>query len=41
MVVAANLPDVDIISWAGGSLTYIEYHRGIAHSLIALPVAWR
>lgn len=37
MVVAANLPDVDIISWAGGSLTYIEYHRGIAHSLIALP----
>jgi inner membrane protein len=38
MVVAANLPDVDIISWAGGSLTYIEYHRGIAHSLLALPL---
>jgi inner membrane protein len=38
MVVAANLPDADIISWAGGSLTYIEYHRGIAHSLLALPL---
>ena len=38
MVVAANLPDVDIISWAGGTLTYIEYHRGIAHSLLALPL---
>jgi inner membrane protein len=38
MVVAANLPDADIISWAGGPLTYIEYHRGIAHSLLALPL---
>jgi inner membrane protein len=38
MVVAANLPDVDIISWAGGPLTYIEYHRGITHSLLALPL---
>src|SRR5580692_3117791 len=38
MVVAANLPDADIISWAGGSLTYIEYHRGTAHSLLALPL---
>ncbi len=38
MVVAANLPDVDIVSWAGGSLTYIEYHRGLAHSLLMLPL---
>ena len=38
MVIAANLPDIDIVSWAGGSLTYIEAHRGIAHSLIAAPV---
>jgi len=38
MVVAANLPDIDTVSWAGGTLTYIEYHRGIAHSLIAAPV---
>jgi len=38
MVIAANIPDVDIVSWAGGSLTYLEVHRGIAHSLIAAPV---
>ncbi|MGA3189349.1 MAG: metal-dependent hydrolase [Bryobacteraceae bacterium] len=38
MVVAANLPDVDVISWAGGTLTYLEYHRGILHSLTAAPV---
>ena len=38
MVVAANVPDVDIVSWAGGTLTYLEVHRGIAHSLAAAPV---
>lgn len=38
MVVAANLPDIDIVSWAGGTLTYLEYHRGIAHSLMAAPL---
>jgi len=38
MVIAANLPDIDIVSWAGGTLTYLEVHRGIAHSLIAAPV---
>jgi inner membrane protein len=38
MVIAANLPDVDIISWAGGTLTYLEYHRGIMHSLTAAPL---
>jgi inner membrane protein len=38
MAIAANLPDVDIISWAGGTLTYLEYHRGIMHSLTAAPV---
>jgi inner membrane protein len=38
MVIAANIPDIDIVSWAGGTLTYLELHRGIAHSLIAAPV---
>ncbi len=36
-VVAANLPDIDIITAAGGSLNYLEYHRGITHSLMAMP----
>jgi inner membrane protein len=38
MVIAANIPDIDIVSWAGGTLTYLEMHRGIAHSLLAAPV---
>lgn len=38
MVVAANLPDVDVVSWAGGALTFLEYHRGIMHSLTAAPL---
>jgi inner membrane protein len=38
MVIAANSPDVDIVSWAGGTLTYLDVHRGIAHSLIGAPV---
>lgn len=38
MVVAANLPDIDIVSWAGGTLTYLEFHRGLAHALIAAPL---
>jgi inner membrane protein len=38
MVLAANLPDVDIVSWAGGPLFYLEAHRGIAHSWIAAPL---
>jgi inner membrane protein len=38
MVVAANIPDIDIASWSGGTLTYLEFHRGIAHSLVAAPI---
>jgi inner membrane protein len=38
MAIAANLPDIDIVTWAGGTLTYLEFHRGIAHSLIAAPL---
>ncbi len=37
MVVAANMPDIDVVSWAGGTLTYLDYHRGFAHSLLAAP----
>lgn len=38
LMLAANAPDIDIVSWAGGSLTYLEYHRWITHSLVAMPV---
>jgi inner membrane protein len=38
MVVAANIPDIDIVSWAGGGIEYIRDHRHITHSLIAAPL---
>ena len=38
MVIAANAPDSDIICTLFGSAAYIQGHRNITHSLIALPI---
>jgi inner membrane protein len=38
LMVAANAPDIDVLSAAGGSLNYLHYHRQITHSLAAMPV---
>src|SRR5581483_8525987 len=38
LLVAANIPDIDVISLAGGPLSYLHYHRHLTHSLIAMPV---
>ncbi len=38
MVLAANAPDFDTVSWLGGTGAYLHWHRNITHSLIALPV---
>jgi len=38
LVVASNLPDIDIISGLWGDLSYMEHHRGITHSLAAMPI---
>ncbi|HLV01458.1 MAG TPA: metal-dependent hydrolase, partial [Acidobacteriota bacterium] len=38
LVVAANLPDIDVIAAINGPLHYLEYHRGVTHSLVAVPV---
>jgi membrane-bound metal-dependent hydrolase YbcI (DUF457 family) len=38
LLLAANLPDIDIVSAAGGSLNYLHYHRHWTHSLLAMPV---
>jgi len=38
MMIAANIPDIDVVSMFGGSLTYIEYHRSYAHSLAFAPL---
>jgi len=38
LVLAANAPDIDILTLAGGQLNYLHYHRHLTHSLIAWPV---
>ncbi|MDQ2899261.1 MAG: metal-dependent hydrolase [Acidobacteriota bacterium] len=38
LLLAANAPDVDIVSAAGGSLNYLHYHRNFTHSLLFAPV---
>ena len=37
-VIASNLPDIDLISGIPGTPSYMQYHRGITHSLIGVPV---
>lgn len=38
LLLAANLPDIDVLSLAGGPLNYLHYHRHLTHSLVAMPV---
>ncbi len=38
ILLAANAPDIDIVSGLGGSLSYLHYHRHLTHSLAALPL---
>ena len=45
LIVAANLPDLDIVARFWGSATYLKYHRGFTHSILgvsvlALLLAW-
>jgi len=36
LMIAANLPDVDVVTGAWGSLAYLKYHRGITHSMVGV-----
>src|SRR5579875_591386 len=36
LVIGSNLPDADIVTVARGSINYLQYHRGITHSLAGL-----
>jgi inner membrane protein len=36
-MLAANAPDIDGVSAAGGSLVYLKYHRNLTHSLLMAP----
>ncbi|MCU1327096.1 MAG: rane-bound metal-dependent hydrolase [Bryobacterales bacterium] len=38
MVVAANAPDLDVVSLLGGAEPYLRWHRHVTHSLIAIPI---
>ncbi len=38
MMLAANAPDIDAVSALSGSITYLQYHRHITHSIAALPL---
>jgi len=38
VMIAANIPDIDAVTAAGGSLNYLHCHRHLTHSLIAMPV---
>ena len=38
MVIAAELPDADVVSSLWGPVTGLEHHRGITHTLLAAPV---
>jgi inner membrane protein len=37
-VIAANLPDIDIVAEIGSMPSYIEHHRGITHSIVGVPL---
>ncbi|HEX3878246.1 MAG TPA: metal-dependent hydrolase [Bryobacteraceae bacterium] len=38
LILAANAPDFDAVSGFWGPLTYLQYHRHLTHSFIAMPV---
>jgi len=38
LMLASNAPDIDILSAARGSLSYLHYHRHWTHSLLAMPL---
>lgn len=33
LLIGANLPDLDLLAWLGGPISYLKYHRGVSHSL--------
>jgi len=38
LMLAANIPDIDIVTIAGGTFNYFLYHRGITHAIAMIPV---
>jgi len=38
MIIAANIPDIDVVSLFGGPLKYLEWHRSYTHALASAPL---
>src|ERR1035437_2016917 len=38
VLIAANIPDIDVVSSAGGTLTYLTYPRHLNNQLLLMPV---
>jgi inner membrane protein len=38
IIIAANLPDIDVISRFWGSTAYLKYHRGLTHSILGVTI---
>jgi inner membrane protein len=38
MMIAANIPDMDVISLVRGPLSYLEWHRSYTHALASAPL---
>ncbi|HEY6972086.1 MAG TPA: metal-dependent hydrolase, partial [Candidatus Angelobacter sp.] len=34
LVLASEAPDLDIVTLFGGSVSYLEHHRGITHTFL-------
>src|ERR1700754_2449891 len=37
-VIATNLPDIDIVARFAGTATWLDYHRGITHTIVGIPI---
>ena len=37
LVLASEAPDLDIVTLFGGSVSYLQHHRGITHTLLGAP----
>lgn len=38
LLIASNLPDIDLVSALQGSAAYLEHHRGVSHSVLGAPL---
>jgi membrane-bound metal-dependent hydrolase YbcI (DUF457 family) len=37
-IIASNLPDIDSIALFWGPAAYLDYHRGVTHSVLGVPI---